>query len=166
MSREYCRAGAAPGAGNSFLLRGRNRLLAAFQGRSWSVVPAGLLPTIYPGLSTRSVVLAVPAGCFRSPELAFLRSHEMFGRIDVNRIMFTNNFSGQGIDLNDAVDRIAKKLYSQSGILISRVDFQRISANAEFTAAKIDIIPLVLHIHQPPEEFSQNGRLIPFQSKG
>ena len=62
------------------------------------------------------------------------------------------------VEFEDAVDLIPKELHPDGQIAhIGQVDIHRVAVDAEFVADKVDVVPLILQVDQPPAE------LVPLQ---
>ena len=71
------------------------------------------------------------------------------GRVDGHMAHHIFHFAGHGIDLADAVHLITEKLHPDGSLAgIGREDFHHIPAHTEFITDEIDIVALVLDLHQ------------------
>ena len=62
------------------------------------------------------------------------------------------------VEFEDAVDLIPKELHPDGQVAhIGQVDIHRVAVDAEFVADKVDVVPLILQVDQPPAE------LVPLQ---
>ena len=76
----------------------------------------------------------------------------MLGGVDVHRVQLGQQLAGERVYLHDAVNIIAEELNAQGQLLVRRLDFQGVAADAELAPAEVNIIALVLHVHQLAEE--------------
>ena len=73
----------------------------------------------------------------------------MGGRIDGHMVYEAPGRAGDGVDLRDAVDLVAEKLDAQGVFVgIGQMDLQRVAPDAEAVALKIDVVALILQLHQ------------------
>src|SRR5699024_6814691 len=57
---------------------------------------------------------------------------------------------GDGVELGDAVDLVPEKLHLDGQLAhIGQVDVHRVPPDPELVADKIDVVALVLQVHQP-----------------
>ena len=78
---------------------------------------------------------------------------EVAGRIDGHAIPSVELLAGQRIDLMNALDLIAEHLDPNPVLLVGGIDFHDVTANAEGAAAERHIIPAVLDVHEPAENY-------------
>ena len=58
--------------------------------------------------------------------------------------------AGEGVHLADAVHLVAKELHPDGGVAgVSKVYLHRVAPDAELVAHKVDVVALVLQLHQP-----------------
>ncbi len=77
----------------------------------------------------------------------------MGGRVNGYRLFFPEQFAGEGVNLQNPLNLIPKKLNPDHILLVSRDNLHHIPAHPEGSPAEAQIVPGVLDPHQAPEEF-------------
>src|SRR4030042_5246585 len=81
------------------------------------------------------------------------KSDIMASRIDGDFIQRLDEFSPYGIDLGNGIDLISEELNPDGSILfMNREDLDDIPPNSKCPPMKIDIISLILNLHQFSED--------------
>ena len=78
----------------------------------------------------------------------------MRGRIDRSVRHDVLYFAGHGVDLGDAVNFISEKFDAHRRVArINRKDFNNVAAHPELVAHKVDVVSLILKLHQLLDQF-------------
>ena len=71
------------------------------------------------------------------------------------------DFAGERVDGNDALDVVAEELDAQRQFLVGGLYFQRIAADAELAAGEVDVVALVLHVDKLAQQLLPAVMLAP-----
>ena len=80
------------------------------------------------------------------------RCHPVLRRVELELISLRQHLSGQRVHLHDALDLVAPEGDAHAQLLVGGKDVQRIAANAEGAATEVQVVALVLHVHQRADE--------------
>ena len=78
----------------------------------------------------------------------FYRCDKLLGWIDVDRLSLLQDLTREGIDLGDALNRIAPELDAHGRIAIGRKHVYRVSTDAEGASLKTHIVAVIVSGHQ------------------
>ena len=73
-----------------------------------------------------------------------------FGRVDIDFESLDQEFAGQRVDLDDALDLVAEELHAQGDVLVGGKNFQRIASHPERAADESHVVAVVLDVDQVP----------------
>ena len=94
--------------------------------------------------------VALGADLFQCLRLFFGADDIVAGREDGHMLDHVLLGPGDRVELNDAVDLIPKKLHPDGQVAhIGQVDVHRVAVNTELVADKIDVVALILQVHEP-----------------
>ena len=63
-----------------------------------------------------------------------------------------DDLAAERIDLLDRFDLVAEELDADRVLLVDREDLDHVAAHAERAAVEVDVVALVLHVDQAPQE--------------
>ena len=77
---------------------------------------------------------------------------EVLGRVDVYLRALGEDFTGERVELHDALNVVAEELDAHGNILVRRHDLQRVAAHAEARPGEVVVVALVLHLDEAARE--------------
>src|SRR5215471_1544247 len=94
---------------------------------------------------------------------AWARHDEVAFRINSQSVEDFVFVTGKGIERAHLIDFIAPELDSETDVFISRMNFDRIAANAECSPTEIEIVALVKNFDQLRKNLTASDVLAPFE---
>ena len=91
--------------------------------------------------------------------------HPVFGRPDGHGGLLGDHFGGQRVDLQDPLDLIAEELHPHRPVLVRREDLHDVAADPEPAPGEVDVVPLVLDVHEPAEDLVARPGLAGFDEE-
>jgi len=82
------------------------------------------------------------------PSALFSRHHVVRAGINRQPHQILCHLPQQRINLRKRINLVSPKLNAVSVVLISGINFDHVAANAKGPAPKVDVIPLILNLHQ------------------
>ncbi len=71
-------------------------------------------------------------------------------------IQFADLLARHGVDHGDRLDLVAEELHPNRGLVVGRMDLDRVTAHPELAAHQVHVVAVVLHVDQP----TQDGPLV------
>ena len=88
----------------------------------------------------------------------------MVGRVDRHFGHISQDFAGQRVDLDYALDFVAKELDAYGGFFVGGHQFQSVAADAELGPGQVHVVALVLHVHQLAHQLAAVAGLSDFDA--
>src|SRR5581483_5975503 len=79
---------------------------------------------------------------------ALVRGHVVGGRVDRDLRQLTEELAGDGVEPQDALDRVAPPLDPDAGLLVGRVHLEHVALHPELAPSKVHLVAVVLDIDQ------------------
>ena len=88
-----------------------------------------------------------------------LGGHEVFGRVDVDRLQALQDLAGGGVHVADRLHLVAEQLDAHQPIFVGRADLEHVAAHAEAAAGDLHIVAGILVVHQLAQGAAQVERV-------